>query len=201
MISYIKGMLVEKEEDRIVVEAGSIGYDIYVPLSFLASLPPVGEEVQVYTYLQVREDAVTLYGFPGRQDLKMFRQLLGVTGIGPRGALGILSALQPDQLRVAILSGDVKTITRAPGVGARTAQRIILDLKDRVSAEEVLDSFRPAEAAAGGVDGQSRKEAADALVALGYSASEAASAVRRVEGAESMTAEEVQKASLKYMLF
>ena len=98
MISYIKGMLVEKEEDRIVVEAGSIGYDIYVPLSFLASLPPVGEEVQVYTYLQVREDAVTLYGFPGRQDLKMFRQLLGVTGIGPRGALGILSALQPDQL-------------------------------------------------------------------------------------------------------
>ncbi len=194
-------MLVEKEEDRIVVEAGSIGYDIYVPLSFLASLPPVGEEVQVYTYLQVREDAVTLYGFSGRQDLKMFRQLLGVTGIGPRGALGILSALQPDQLRVAILSGDVKTITRAPGVGARTAQRIILDLKDRVSAEEVLDSFRPAEAAAGGVDGQSRKEAADALVALGYSASEAASAVRRVEGAESMTAEEVLKASLKYMLF
>ena len=133
MISYIKGPLIEKEEDVIVVEAGSIGYNIHVPLSFLEELPPLGQEVHVYTYLQVKEDAMTLFGFRSRQDLKMFKQLLGVNGIGPKGALGLLSALRPDDLRMAIISGDAKAISKAPGVGIKTAQRVILDLKDRIS--------------------------------------------------------------------
>ena len=129
MISYVKGPLMEKEEDVIVVEAGGIGYNIHVPLSFLEELPQLGDEVRVYTYLQVKEDAMTLYGFGSRQDLKMFKQLLGVNGIGPKGALGLLSAMRPDDLRLAIISGDAKAISRAPGIGVKTAQRVILDLR------------------------------------------------------------------------
>lgn len=204
VISYIKGPLIEKEEDVIVVEAGSIGYNIHVPLSFLEELPPLGQEVHVYTYLQVKEDAVTLFGFRSRQDLKMFRQLLGVNGIGPKGALGLLSALRPDDLRMAILSGDAKAISKAPGVGIKTAQRVILDLKDRISVEDVFAQQEPVkETMPSSVNGMqdAGKEAVDALVALGYSPMEAAKAVRRVEVTEGMTAEAVLKASLKHLAF
>ncbi len=201
MIAYIKGPLVEKEEDVIVVEAGAVGYNIHVPLSFLEQLPPIGTEVCVYTYLQLREDAVTLFGFGSREDVRMFKQLIGVNGIGPKGALGLLSALRPDALRLAILSGDVKAISKAPGIGSKTAQRVILDLKDRVSVEEVL----PRTEKPGGLSGESggmaaaAREAVEALVALGYSAVEAARAVHQVEGAEKLTAEAILKASLKHL--
>jgi Holliday junction DNA helicase RuvA len=202
VISYIRGPLVETEEDMIVVEAGSVGYNIRVPLSVIDGLPGIGEEVRIYTYLQVREDAMSLYGFLTRQDLKMFRQLLGVNGIGPRGALGLLSALRPDDLRLAIISGDVKAISRAPGIGSKTAQRLILDLKDRISVDEMIPRQEAAlEAKSRGGLGKAGNEAVSALVALGYSAMEASRAVRQVEITESMTTEDVLKASLKYMAF
>ena len=192
----------ETEEDMIVVEAGSVGYNIRVPLSVIDGLPGIGEEVRIYTYLQVREDAMSLYGFLTRQDLKMFRQLLGVNGIGPRGALGLLSALRPDDLRLAIISGDVKAISRAPGIGSKTAQRLILDLKDRISVDEMIPCQEAAlEAKSRGGLGEAGNEAVSALVALGYSAMEASRAVRQVEITESMTTEDVLKASLKYMAF
>ncbi len=192
----------ETEEDMIVVEAGSVGYNIRVPLSVIDGLPGIGEEVRIYTYLQVREDAMSLYGFLTRQDLKMFRQLLGVNGIGPRGALGLLSALRPDDLRLAIISGDVKAISRAPGIGSKTAQRLILDLKDRISVDEMIPRQEAAlEAKSRGGLGKAGNEAVSALVALGYSAMEASRAVRQVEITESMTTEDVLKASLKYMAF
>ncbi len=203
MISYIRGPLVEIDEDMIVVEAGSVGYNIRVPLSVLENLPGIGEETRIYTYLQIREDAMSLFGFLSRQDLKMFKQLLGVSGIGPKGALGILSAMGPDDLRLAIVSGDTKAISRAPGIGLKTAQRVILDLKDRISADE----WMPGNVSG---DGPSKdqgkealqnaaKEAADALVALGYSAMEATKAVRQVEIAEGMTGDQVLKASLRHL--
>lgn len=206
MISFIRGPLVEKEEDVIVVEAGCVGYNIHVPLSLLEELPPLGNEVRIYTYLQVKEDSMSLYGFGSRQELKLFKQLLGVNGIGPKGALGILSAMRPDDLRLAVISGDAKAIARAPGIGVKTAQRLILDLKDRISAEDVLgmqeNGGNTREAAGkGGPKGAAGKEAVDALVALGYSAMEAAGAVRKVEVTEAMTAEDVLKASLKYLAF
>ena len=138
MISYIRGPLEEKREDSVVVEAGNIGYRIFIPSSVLGELPGLGEEVKIYTYFSVREDGMSLFGFLSRQDLEMFRQLIGVNGVGPKSALGILSALKPDVLRMAVLSGDAKAISKAPGVGAKTAQRIILDLKDKVKAEDVL---------------------------------------------------------------
>lgn len=134
MISYIRGPLEEKREDSVVVEAGNIGYRIFIPSSVLGELPGLGEEVKIYTYFSVREDGMSLYGFLSKQDLEMFRQLIGVNGVGPKSALGILSALKPDVLRMAVLSGDAKAISKAPGVGAKTAQRIILDLKDKVKA-------------------------------------------------------------------
>lgn len=183
MISYVKGILAEKAKDRIVVESGMMGIGIFVPMSVLEVLPPLGEEVKIYTHLQVREDDMSLYGFLSRSDLEMFRQLLGVNGIGPKGALGILSALRPEDLRLAVMTGDAKAISRAPGVGAKTAQRIILDLKDKVQAEDLLTplldgSAAVSPAAGNGLSGNAVKEAVEALVALGYTNAEAVKAVK-----------------------
>lgn len=213
MISYIRGPLIETEEDVVVVEAGNVGYNIHVPLSLLETLPPRGSEVRIYTYLRVQEDAMTLYGFASREDLRIFKQLLGVSGIGPKGALALLAAMSPNDLRLAIVTGDAKAIARAPGIGLKTAQRVILDLKEKVSMEDVLPSMADAvtdgaeadgtsgrtAAGAGGM-GEAAREAVDALVALGYSPMEAARAVRSVEDADEMTSEQILKASLRYML-
>ena len=150
---------------------------------------------------------MTLYGFFSRQDLKMFNQLLGVTGIGPKAALGILSSLSPDDLRMAIIAEDSKAIAKAPGIGPKTAKRVILDLKDKISMDEVLPlQFAGGQtevavtAAASGVDGAG-KEAIEALVALGYSPTEATKAVRQVTITENMNSEAVLKASLKFLAF
>ncbi|RHV66500.1 Holliday junction branch migration protein RuvA [Clostridium sp. OM02-18AC] len=207
MFSYIKGTLEEYWEDTVVIESGGIGWNIHVPLSVLDRLPHVGEQMKVYTSFQVKEDSMTLYGFLSRQDLKMFNQLLGVNGIGPKAALGILSSLTPDDLRMAIIAEDAKAIAKAPGIGPKTAKRVILDLKDKISMDDVLPlqfAGGPAEAnvaaAASGVDGAG-KEAIEALVALGYSPTEATKAVRQVEIKEGMNAEAVLKASLKFLAF
>lgn len=207
MISYIKGPLTAIEEDVIVVEAGGVGMGIHVPLSVLDRLPGIGREVTVYTYFQVREDAMSLYGFLNRQDRDMFRQLIGVNGVGPKAALGILSTMTPDDLRMAVVTGDAKAISRAPGIGPKTAQRLILDLKDKISMEEVLGNLAlpcdgGASAALGTASmGEAAKEAVQALVALGYSNMEANKAVKQVEVTETMTAEDVLKASLRYLSF
>ncbi|MCC8027625.1 MAG: Holliday junction branch migration protein RuvA [Clostridium sp.] len=208
MISYVKGPLVAVNEDIIVVEAGAVGLAIHVPVSLLPELPGLGAEVTVHTYFQVREDAMTLYGFLSRQDRDMFRQLIGVNGIGPKGALGILSALRPDDLRIAIVSEDVKALAKAPGIGTKTAQRLILDLKDKISMDDVLAGMAGSAAAEAGGTGvsafglaEAAKEAVQALVALGYSNTEASRAVKQVEVTEGMTAEDVLKASLKHLSF
>ena len=166
MISYIRGILTEASGDGIVVEAGGIGYEIRVPLSVLERLPRLGEEVKIHTFLQVREDGVGLFGFLDRGELAMFKQLLGVGGIGPKGALGVLTALKPDDLRLAVISGDAKAIARAPGVGIKTAQRIILDLKDKVAgmtSTTLLTPDTPVE-----TDNPALQDALAALTALGY---------------------------------
>ena len=204
MISYIRGSLEEKREDSVVVEAGNIGYQIFIPSSLLGELPGLGEEVKIYTYFSVREDGMSLFGFLSKQDLEMFRRLIGVNGVGPKSALGILSALKPDVLRLAVLSGDAKAIAKAPGVGAKTAQRIILDLKDRVKAEDILFADAGAEKSQetdlSGME-KAGKEAVEALTALGYSASEAQTAVKKVTVTENMTSEDVLKGALKHLAF
>lgn len=203
MISYIKGRLTEKFEDAVVVEAGNIGYFIYVAASTFEALPKLNTEVRIYTYFHIRENAMELYGFLSRHDLDMFKLLIAVNGVGPKTALGVLSVLRPDALRLAIISGDAKKISRAPGIGAKTAQRIILDMKDKVHADELLtDSVMIPEVqeAITGVDTVA-KEAAEALTALGYSSGEALSAVKKVAVADGMTSEDVLKAALKHLAF
>lgn len=205
MIAYVRGILAEKMEDSVIVEAGGLGYRIFVPVSVLSDLPKAGETVKIYTYYNVKEDSVSLYGFLAKNDLEMFRMLIGVNGIGPKSALGILSAMSPDVLRLAILSGDAKAISKAPGVGSKTAQRIILDLKDKVNADDILYSVTdmPAKADVSDVSGIGGvgKEAIEALHALGYTASEASGAVKKVTITETMTVEDVLKAALRHLAF
>lgn len=202
MYAYIKGILAEVNTDSIVIENQGIGYQVYVSLQALEELPAIGMEVKVYTYLYVREDAMVLFGFPDREDLKMFQMLLTVSGVGPKGALGILSALSGDDLRFAILSGDSKAISKAPGIGAKTAQRVILELKDKVSLEDAFET-KTAHIAGGNVtvNGTVKNEAIQALVALGYSSSEAMKAVSQVEISQEHKVEDVLKLALKHMAF
>ena len=139
MISYIKGELAGVTEEKAIIEAGGIGYGIYMPGKDLAQLPGIGEQLKVHTYLNVREDAMQLFGFLTGDELEVFRLLITVNGIGPEGGLGILSALSADELRFAVMAGDVKAITAAPGIGKKTAERLILDLKDKLKMEDILE--------------------------------------------------------------
>ena len=202
MYSYIKGELVEIQPESIVVEAGQIGYEIRMPANMVGRLGGIGQSVKVYTYLHVKEALMELYGFLSRDDLQVFRLLLGVNGIGPKGALAILTALTPDDLRIAVLGEDAKAIAKAPGIGSKTAQRVILELKDRLSLVPVAGNVSPA-AQAISQDSSSavKAEAVQALVALGYSSSEAWKSVGKIELAPEMTVEELLKLCLKQMSF
>ena len=202
MYSYIKGQLAEIEEDKIVVETGGIGYNIYTTGQTFQYLPPVGEDVKVYTYLHLREDIMILYGFLSKDELKVFKLLLGVNGIGPKGALAILSVMTTDDLRFAVLGDDAKAIAKAPGVGAKTAQRLILELKDKLKLEDAFEqklSHVQAETTTN-VNGV-KNEAVQALVALGYSSSEALKAMNGIELTPDMEVEDLLKAALKNMAF
>lgn len=201
MYAYIRGILAEVEEELIVVEAGGVGYNIYITGQMFDTLPRRGEEVKVHTYLAVREDAMQLFGFPTREDLKFFKLLIGVNGIGPKGALGILSAMSADDLRFAVLADDAKAIAKAPGIGAKTAQRLILELKDKVGLEDAFERklAHTGEQAENAGLRSAQNEAVQALTALGYGASEALRAVNAVELSDGMEVEELLKAALKNM--
>ena len=200
MISYIKGRLVEVEDSIIVVETAGIGYDILVPSSIISELPSAGNEVKIYTYLYIREDAVNLYGFISRDDLKIFKLLIGVSGIGPKGALAILSVMTPDDLRFAVLSEDAKSISKAPGVGNKTAQRLIIELKDKLSLEEAFEIKRAKSEDKENACVKVRDEAVQALAALGYSQSDALRAVNMLDIADTATVEQVIKQALSKLL-
>ena len=202
MISYIKGELTEVFEDTVVVETNGIGYNIRVPGSVLDRLPSVGSSVRIYTYLYVKEDAMNLFGFLNRDDLSVFKLLLNVSGIGPKGALAILSTIGPDDLRFAVLSEDVKTISSAPGIGAKTAKRLIIELKDKLKLAEV---FETALANKEKVQSENdvllaKNEAVEALVALGYASAQAMKAVQQVENAEEKDSEQILKEALKKLI-
>ena len=196
MYAYIKGTLKETGEDYIVVEAGGIGYQIFTTDQTFQYLPSMGEEVKVYTYLHVREDAMILFGFLTKDDLFVFRLLLGVSGIGPKGALAILSVMTTDDLRFAVLGDDAKAIAKAP------AQRLILELKDKLSLEDAFEqklakNDNPVQNKAKGA----KNEAIEALVALGYSSSEALKALNGIEITDDTDVEDILKAALKNMAF
>lgn len=203
MYAYIKGILAEITEDAIIVENQGIGYEIAVPGQVFDYLPSVGEEVKIYTYHYVREDAILLYGFLTKEDVRIFKMLIGVSGIGPKGALSILSVLSTDDLRFAILGDDAKAIAKAPGVGAKTAQRVIIELKDKLSLEDAFEQKLANQAQkaelnpAVGV----KNEAILALTSLGYSKSEALKVLQGIEISPDDQVEDVLKMALKRMAF
>ena len=173
---------------------------MFISLQTFDYLPSVGENLKIYTYLYLREDAMILYGFLTKDDLELFKLLISVSGIGPKGGLAILSTLEADDLRFAILSGDAKAISKAPGVGGKTAQRVILELKDKLSLEDAFEAktehVQKNAAAAGG---SVKNYEVMALTALGYSSTESLKAVSAVEITEDMDVEEVLKAALKHL--
>ncbi len=201
MIGYLKGELAEIKENYVVLEVGNIGYEVYLPSSSILELPSRGSSVKLYTYLHVREDAISLFGFLTKDDLEMFRLLITVNGIGPKGALGILSAISADDIRFAVLAEDAKTISKAPGIGSKTAGKLILELKDKFKLETAFEQklVNLAEKREGsGIIGK-REEAIQALTVLGYSGADAIKIVNQVEITEEMTSEQILKLCLKKM--
>ena len=197
MYAYIYGQIVEKEPENLIVEANQIGYNIHIAPGMVSRFPEVGQMAKIYTYASVREDAFWLYGFTSIDELNLFKLLITVSGIGPKGAMGVLSVMDVDTLRLAILSQDVKMIAKAPGVGAKSASRIVLELKDKVKPEDVIGSSTQSEdsSAAAIV----RQEAGEALVALGYTVSDAYRVLQQIEITEENTVEDVIKAALRRM--
>ena len=198
MYAYIKGEIVDISEDNVVLECHDIGYNIKVPFSVIQQLPGIGSQVRIYTYTCVREDAFILYGFLTKDDLWIFKKLITVNGIGPKGALGILSVMSADDLRFAIIAGDSKAISKAPGIGAKSAERIILDLKDKITLEpDRIDQNDTIATSADSVNSDARNEAIEAMTALGYSPSEALKAVKQITVTDDMDAGAILKAALK----
>lgn len=202
MISYVKGILAEKTPEGIVVDVNGVGFYVRVPASTAETLPPCGQTVKIYTYLYVKEDLLQLYGFSKKDELEMFESILRVSGIGPKGAVSILSGMSADDLRFAILSGDAKTIAKkASGVGLKTAQKMILELKDKLDLaqtfENALEEDGSGQLSAG--NGSAKNEAVLALTALGYNQTQALRAVSAVENADRITVEELLKAALKHI--
>ena len=202
MIEYLRGKITSIRENRVVIDVNGVGYAVSVSESTASLLPGTGEEAKIYTFMSVKEDGVSLYGFPSYDDLGIFKLLITVSGIGPKGALGILSVLTPDDLRFAILSGDSKSIARAPGIGKKSAERVILELKDKISDRDTIESaFSRAEAVSSAntaAKSAARDDAVEAMTSLGYSATDAYKAVKEAAAAlgEDAGANELIRAAL-----
>lgn len=201
MIAFLRGKLAGAKDGAAYVDVNGVGYRVFVSGRDLNDLPPAGENVKLYTYLSVREDAIWLYGFLSEEDREVFRQLLAVSGVGPKAALGILSAFSASDLRFAVFSDDVKAISKAPGIGPKTAKKLILELKDRLKLEDALPGGGEAIPEPDGMAAHSGdidvSEAVQALVALGYSGTEALRAVRQVKITGDMKTEDILGEALK----
>jgi Holliday junction DNA helicase RuvA len=209
LISRLTGNICEiTPEGNVVLDVNGIGFEVLVPASTAQALSSSGrgEMTTLYTHLSVREDAMVLYGFMSREELSLFRQLITVSGIGPKGALSLLSSLGADDLRFAVVSGDVKTLSRAPGIGKRTAERLVIDLRGKleVRSYEDLENNSGAEAggAAGGTQlpaGDAQNDAVEALTALGYPRLDSVKAVRKAAADGAEETEDLLKGALRYM--
>lgn len=202
MIAFVNGIVEDYSEEAVILDVNGIGYEIKISGDTAAALPSIGERMKLYTYTYVREDAFCLYGFLTKDDLEIFKKLITVSGIGPKGGLAVLSVMSADDLRFAIMSGDAKMIATAPGIGKKTAERVILDLRDKISMEDTMIHRRMTEQTeqdSFADDNQIRTEAVEALTALGYSTQEALQAVKKVVISEEMDVEAVLKAALKNM--
>ena len=195
MYYYIKGTLVQKSDNYIVVDANGVGYMIYTSQNSMENAGEVGKKITIYTYLHVREDVMDLFGFTTIEEKNMFMQLISVSGVGPKAALSILSVTTPAKFAVAVITNDVKTITKASGVGPKMAQRVILELKDKMKTDELeIDLEDESE----DILSDNRSEAISALVVLGYSSNDAQKAVKGIDG--TLSVEEIIKKALAGLL-
>lgn len=196
MISYIKGKLEAKNLDNVVIEIGGIGYKIFMSATSMDRLGEVGTEVKVHTYMRVREDDISLYGFCTNEELKLFEQLLGVSGVGAKVALSILANISPSSFALAIITGDLNTLKSLPGIGAKSAQRMILELKDKMKTQEAIETeFIPAKTA---IKNDKAKDAIEALQVLGYARRDIDLAISKIDTNE-LSVEEIIKQGLKYL--
>jgi Holliday junction DNA helicase RuvA len=200
MISFLKGELAEIKDNYVILEVNNIGYEVSLPVSSIMELPSKGSSIKLFTYLHVREDAIGLFGFLTKDDLEMFKLLITVNGIGPKGALGILSGITADEIRFAVLAEDAKTIAKAPGIGNKTASKLILELKDKFKLENAfeLKLMNQAGSKSSGIFSK-REEAIQALTVLGYSATDALKIVNQIDITEEMSSETILKLCLKKM--
>ena len=197
MYAYIYGEIIEKEPENIVIECNHIGYNIHIAPGMLPKFPSVGQMARIYTYTSVREDAFWLYGFNSKEELSLFKLLITVSGIGPKAAMGILSVMDVDTIRLAVISQDAKMIAKAPGVGAKSASRIVLELKDKIKPEDVIGKSVDAEEDS--VIGILRQEATEALVSLGYTVSDAYKVLQKLDINEDTRVEDVIKMALRHI--
>lgn len=196
MISYIKGKLEAKNLDNVIIEVGGIGYKIFMSANSMDRLGEIGTEVKVYTYMRVREDDISLYGFCTNEELKMFEQLLGVSGVGAKSALSILANISPSSFALAIITGDLNTLKSLPGIGAKSAQRMILELKDKMKTQEAIETeFIPVQNT---VKNDKAKDAIEALQVLGYSRRDIDLAISKIDTNE-LSIEDIIKQGLKYL--
>lgn len=201
MISFLRGEVAQVLPDRVVVEVGGVGFEVLVSVRDAADMPPAGEDVKLYTYMSVSEDAIRLYGFLSQDDLNVYKTLITVSGVGPKAALGILGVLSANDVRFAVFSEDDKALAKAPGIGGKTAKKLILELKDKLKLEDAIQGmdtgFQSAEVSSSTAIDAELADAVQALTALGYSNSEALRAVRKVKVTEEMSTQDILKQALK----
>jgi Holliday junction DNA helicase RuvA len=190
MIASLNGKLEALGSDWAVINVGGIGFQVHMPTSTLSTLGTIGEEVRLHTHLHIREDNATLYGFASAEELQLFQTLIGVSGIGPKLALSILSAMAVDKLTMAIATGNTHLLTEVPGIGKKTAERLILELKDKIGARWVITP--------GAQLVQENTEVVAALTSLGYSVAEASRAVASLPSSSDLSLEEKLKLALQY---
>lgn len=196
MISYIKGRLEAKNLDNVIIEVGGIGYKIFMSANSMDRLGETGTEVKVHTYMRVREDDISLYGFCTNEELKMFEQLLGVSGVGAKSALSILANISPSSFALAIITGDLNTLKSLPGIGAKSAQRMILELKDKMKTQEAIETeFIPVQNT---IKNDKAKDAIEALQVLGYSRRDIDLAISKID-TNVLSVEDIIKQGLKYL--
>ncbi len=193
MIYNVKGILTYTDPAFAVVECGGVGYKCFVSMTTLRELPPIGKEVNLYTHLSVREDAMDLYGFATVDEMEAFRLLISVSGIGPKAAVAILSVLTPSKLSVAVSSGDVRSIQQAPGVGKKTAERVVLELKDKMVG--IGGASVQVQAAQSVSASDNAREAVEVLVSLGFNQSDAATAIGAMD--KSLSVDELVRKGLR----
>lgn len=197
MIKYLNGTLAEVDIDSIVVEVNGIGYGVNVPVSVIENVREIGSKIKIYTYMNVKEDDVSLYGFLTKDELDIFKRVISVSGIGPKGGLAILSTLSADDLRFAVLSDDAKAISKAPGIGLKTASKLILELKDKFDLQEAFEKKSNNVMQASVRNNSEAQDAVEALVALGYSSTDALKAVRSLDIDDSISSGNIVKMALK----